>query len=314
MSATVTLLALVLAGPARSSPGPTVKATPSKSEVTLGETFGLEVEASGPPGTAWVYPADAGNENVELRTEPADARAAGNEPLAGVHHYQVAVFALGNVDIPPVTVSYRLPDGTEGETATAPVSLHVLSVLPKDPSQRTLADIRPPMGISVGAAFWTAAACALALAAAFLYWLVKRRRRRTEDVPAAAPPVAPDVEARAALDRLAASGALARGECRPFYIALAEVAKRYLERRLGAPVLEMTSSEMVAFLRDHPHGQGLAAAMKDIAGAADHVKFARGSAVTAEAERHLAGVRQMIDLLETRLRPKIADTPGEKVA
>jgi hypothetical protein len=313
MKATIALLAFILAGPAPASQGPTVKATPSKNEVTLGETFGLDVEASGPPGTAWVFPAEAGNESVELGTLPPDPRAAGSS-TANVHHYRAAVFALGNVDIPPVTVKYGLPDGSEGETATAPVSVRVLSVLPKDPGQRTLADIRPPMGISIGAAFWAAAACLLALAAALAYWLVRRRRHRAGPAAAVAPPLAPDAEARAALERLAVSGALGRGEYRSFYIALAQVAKRYLERRLGAPVLEMTSSEMVAFLRDHPHGQGLASAMRDIAGAADHVKFARGSAVAEEAERHLAGVRQMIDLLETCLRPTPVDAAGEKVA
>jgi hypothetical protein len=314
VSLAVSLLALVLAGPAQPPQAPAVKATPSKGEVSLGETFGLDLEASGPPGTIWTFPAEAGNENVELRTPPPDTRPSATASTANVHHYQAAAFALGNVEIPPVLVKYRLADGTEGETATSPVSLHVLSVLPKDPNQRTLADIRGPTGISIGAAFWAAAAAALVLAGALVYWLVRRRRRRSEAVPAAAPAVAADVEARAALDRLAASGALGRGEYRPFYIALAEVAKRYLERRLGAPVLEMTSSEMVAFLRDHPHGQGLASAMKDIAGAADHVKFARGSAVAVEAERHLAGVRQMVDLMESRLQPKPADAPGAKVA
>ncbi|MFH1175983.1 MAG: hypothetical protein V1750_01155, partial [Acidobacteriota bacterium] len=127
------------------------------------------------------------------------------------------------------------------------------------------------------------------------------------------PPVAPDVEALSALERLAASPLLAHGELRAFYIALVEIAKRYLERRLDVPVLEMTSTEMVSLLRDRESTRDFAVAARDLLGAADRVKFACGSAEIVLAERHLAGVRQMIAALEKRLRPVEPETP-EKAA
>jgi hypothetical protein len=76
----------------------------------------------------------------------------------------------------------------------------------------------------------------------------------------------------------------------------------------------MTTSETVAFLRDHAHGHGLAGPMRDLAGAADQVKFARGSARREEAERHLGVARQMIDGLEARMQPVPPAAAGEKVA
>jgi hypothetical protein len=92
------------------------------------------------------------------------------------------------------------------------------------------------------------------------------------------------------------------------------VAKRYLERRLEAPVVEMTSSEMVAFLREHPHGRAIATSVRDLATAADHVKFARGDAAREEAQRHLAATQRVIDVIEEGLRPSPSDAPGERVA
>jgi hypothetical protein len=76
----------------------------------------------------------------------------------------------------------------------------------------------------------------------------------------------------------------------------------------------MTSTEAVGFLRDHPHGHGLVAPLREIADAADQVKFARGQAQREEAERHLAAAREVVGLLESRLRPAAPAGAGERVA
>lgn len=305
-------LAAATAGAAQT---PSAVATPSKSEVGVGEVFSVEVKGSGPAGTTWSFPAEAGTDTVELRTPPSEPGkdAAASRAAPDAHLYLAAAFALGDVELPAITVPYRLPDGTSGAASTAPVKLRIVSILPKDPAQQQLVDIREPQPLAFGAAFWLAVAALVLLASGGIAWWW-RRRRPPAAAPAVVPAPSPDAEAREALDRLAASGLLARGEYRSYYIALAEVAKRYLERRLGAPILEMTSTETVAFLRDQPHGQGLAGPMRDLAGAADQVKFARGSALREEAERHLSVARQMIDALEARLRPAATAVAGEKVA
>jgi hypothetical protein len=302
------LLAAASAGPRNEV---RVTATPSKSEVGLGETFAVEVHAEGPAGTVWSFPDQAGSDEVDVRSSSSSAAPS---PASDVRRYQAAALALGNVVLPPVAVHYRLPDGSEGEARSAPVTLTVRSILPKDPREQTLADIRGPLELPVGAAFWLACAAGLALAAAVAAFFV-RRRRAGESVAPPVPELPPGDEARAALARLAASDLLTRGEHRAFYIALTDLAKRYLERRLRAPVLEMTSAEMVAFLRGHPKGGGLATPMRELASAADIVKFARGSGAFDAAQRHLAAVGAMIDAVEELLRPAVdAAAKGDKVA
>ena len=206
---------------------------------------------------------------------------------------------------------YRLADGIEGEASSGAVPLKVASLLPKDPQAQKLADVRGPAPVAIGRAFWAALGVALVLAAALVAWLAHRRRRREAPLAVAVPEPPPDTEALRALDALAAAGLLPRGEYRSFYIRLAAVAKRYLERRLGAPVLEMTTAETLAFLRGQAHGGEVLPVMRDVAEAADRIKFAKGQGLSQEAERHLAAVRALVPALEARLRPAPTEPAGQ---
>jgi hypothetical protein len=298
----VILSATVPAGAKDPAGAVTATATASKAEVTVGEVFEVDVAARGPEGTAWTFPVDAGDEQVELRTLSSPASSP---PPAGTQHYAAAVFAIGEAQVPPIQVKYRLPDGTAGTVATAPLTVRILSVLPKDPKEQKLVDIRPPVDVTIGRAFWILVGV-LALLLAAAVWALLRRRRRAVAPKPVVPATPPDVAALQALDQLAASGLLHGGEYRAFYIGLAAIAKRYLEQRLGAPILEMTSSESVAYLRGHAHGAELAPLLRDLATAADRIKFARGQGLREEGERHLLAVRGMITTLEERLRPRPA--------
>ena len=305
------LLLLPMLSPASTSaeaPVPRLTAKASKTDVVVGERFTVEVTAEGPAGTTWTFPAEAGSEEVDLRS-PATGTGAGLPP--NVWRYQAAAFALQETAVPPVEARYRLADGTEGEAASEPVPLRMVSALPKDPKEQTLADVRGPVPLSVGRAFWVALGLLLAALTGLAWWLL-RRRLRAEAARPVVPEVPPDVEALRALDALDASGALAREEYRPFYIALTEAAKRYLERRLSAPVLEMTSVEMLAFVRDHGQARDLVGPLRDLAEAADRVKFAKGPGQRQEAERHRDAVRALVGTLEARLRP-VAPAPGEAI-
>jgi hypothetical protein len=120
--------------------------------------------------------------------------------------------------------------------------------------------------------------------------------------------IAPEEEARLALDQLRQAQHLSRGELRAFYIALTEIAKRYLERRLGAPILEMTTTEVVACLRVHAALDPWLGGVQELMGASDRVKFARGQGVLDEAERQLTMVADMV----VALAPKPADEAQAK--
>jgi hypothetical protein len=144
---------------------------------------------------------------------------------------------------------------------------------------------------------------AVLLVAGLVTWLVRRRRNEAGADAVPEPRTPADVEALGALDQLVASGLLDARAFREFYIRLTAIAKRYLERRLEAPVLEMTTAETLGFLREHEHGGELLPVIRDLAQAADRIKFARGQGLAEAAEGHLAAVRALVPTLETRLRP-----------
>jgi hypothetical protein len=303
------------ATPAPASSFVSVTATASKGEVTVGETFTIELKATGPAGTTYTFPAGAETDSFALHTpaaEPERGSAPATEP--GTHRYEAEVFALGEAEIQPIPVRYRLPDGTAGSSSSNPITLKVVSLLPKDPGEQKLADIRGPLSVGVGRAFWVALVLAAVVVAALVVWLVGRRRRAEAPTAVSVPQAPPDAEALQAIAALASSGLLARGEYRPFYIRLTAVAKRYLERRLEAPVLEMTTAETLAFLRAHRHGGDLLPVVRDLAEAADRIKFAKGQGLAEEGERHLAAVRALVPGLEARLRPAPAATAEGKAA
>lgn len=296
MSTAVALLVVQLA-PAEDGPVK-VSARASATEVTVGQAFTVSVQVAGPPGAAYTFPESSGDDRVELRLAPPPPEAP---PPANERSYQAAVFALDEVAVPAVLVSFRLPDGTTGAAASQPIALKVVSLLPKGDEGSRPADIRPPVPIPTGAPFWIALGTALVAMAALVALVMRWRRRPRAAAVVEAPPVPPDVEARAALERLAASGLAAQERFKEFYVALVEIPKRYLERRLEAPVLEMTSHETVLFLRGHPQGCEVEATVRDLTGTADLVKFAKGSAAVEAAQRHLAAVSAMVEVMESRL-------------
>jgi hypothetical protein len=289
----------LLASPCSGQEAPSATATASVEQVSVGERFHVDVSVAGPEGTRWSFPEQAGDDAVELKLLPPDPET----PLpTGTRRYGALAFALEDAVVPEIAVGYRLPDGSEGELQTGEIPLEVRSLLPKAPEEQTLAGIRPPRPLSIGLPFWIL----VGLVAATLIgaaWAVWHQSRKPALEPPPPPPTPADVEALAALDRLAATDYAARGSWRDYYIELAQIAKRYLERRLHAPVLEMTSAEAAAFLRDHPDGQAVFPALKELAGAADQVKFARAGSQAEEARRHLEGARALVRKLEERLRP-----------
>jgi hypothetical protein len=287
-----------------------VKTVASKAEVSIGERFFVDVKVTAPPGTSFTFPAEVVTDGAELHSLPRDGGAsstAAPPEAPGVHRYEVALFELTDAKVPSVVVKYRTPDGGEGEAATEPVAMKIASRLPKDADPQKIADIRGPVSLTVGPAFWIALGLLGMSLLALVVWLIRRGRPAAGPAAAAPRPTDPAAEARAALAALVASGVLARGDHRGFYIALTALAKRYLERRLGAPVLEMTTAEMVAFLRDSPKAKNLVTPLRDLANAADQIKFARGAGLDAEAERHTAAVREVIRTIEDAFAPAPAE-------
>ena len=287
-------ISLFLALGQASVQAPVIEVRPSTANVSVGERFQVTVEARGPGGTAWEFPKQINDGSVELiQSNPSTA-------LAHTVTYDAQVFAIGaEARIPEIEVQYRAADGSSGAVKSAPVPLNVVSTLDPNDQNPAPADFAPPLPVLVSRAFWVASGLASLLLIALIVWLVRRIRFPKKPVePTVTPAISPEEEALTALDRLAT--ARTAFEPKVFYIQLIQILKQYLERRLEAPILEMTSTETLAFVKSHAWTTPHAVALRDLVTSADLVKFG-GSSDASNAERQIQLVREIVGRID-RLR------------
>jgi len=286
-------LALALVQAPSAGP-PTIEANPSTSNVSIGERLQVTVQARGSSTTTYEFPKEINTGSIDLRLSRPVNR------MASTAVYEAQVFALGaDARIPPIEVHYTLQDGTEGSAASPEVPLNVISSLDPNEENPQPADFAPPVPVLVSRAFWVAAGLAALGLAAGLVALFRRLRFPRKPVdPRVIPAVTPEEEALSGLAALESGKSVM--EARAFYIQLSQILKQYLERRLNAPVLEMTSTETLAFVKNHswtsPHAVGL----RDLVTAADLVKFG-GSSDVSNADRQLQVAREIVGRID-RLR------------
>ncbi len=283
-------LALAQAG----LPLPTLEVRPSTSNVSIGERFQVTLEARGASTTTFEFPREINTGSVELtQSRPLSA-------MASTAVYDAQVFTLGSeARIPEIEVQYKLSDGSTGSVKSPPFPLNVISTLDPSDENPAPADFAPPVPVLVSRAFWISSGLAGLLLVALLALLIRRLRFPKKPVePRVTPAVSPEEETLTRLQALAAGRSTL--EPRTFYIQLIQIVKTYLERRLDAPVLEMTSTETLAFVKAHawtaPHAVGL----RELVTSADLVKFG-GSSDASNADRQLQLARELVGRID-RLR------------
>lgn len=293
MKSLLGIILLVALAQSESSP-PTVVVRPSTSNVSIGERLQVTVEAKGASSTTYDFPNEINTGSVELSlSRPVSSTAS-------VAVYDAQVFALGaEARIPEIEIGYTLADGTAGIVKTDPVALNIISILDPNEENPEPADFAPPVPVLVSRAFWVSSAVATLLVITGLVMLVRRLRFPKKPVdPHVTPAVSPEEQALTRLDALAA--AHRSMDPKGFYIQLSQIVKAYLETRLGAPVLEMTSTETMAFVKGHswtaPHAMGV----RDLVTSADLVKFG-GSSDATNAERQIQLARELVGRID-RLR------------
>jgi Na+-transporting methylmalonyl-CoA/oxaloacetate decarboxylase gamma subunit len=208
-------------------------------------------------------------------------------------------FALGPVAVPGPPVRFTVPGEEPREGVFPATRFTVLPVVPPDGPEPPLADIHglvpPPWWATVP--WWRVAAVVLGLAllAALIVWLVRRRRRKADAAaPEAAPIEVPEAEARRRLAALVARALPEAGRTYEHGTELADLLRRFVERRFGSPLPGYTTGELAAHLAGRPDVSAAdVVALRSILDACDLTKFARrpyDAARAHEAEATAAGL------------------------
>jgi hypothetical protein len=273
---------------------PSIEVRPSSTNVSIGERFQVTVEARGPSGMTFEFPKTVSDGSIEL----AQSRSASSANSVAV--YDAQVFAIGDsAKVPEIEVAFKTGEGAQGAVKSRPVPLNVVSVLDPNEQNPTPADFAPPQPVLVSRAFWVAGAIAGAIIVALFILLARRLRfpKKPSD-PIVVPALTPEEAALQGLESLASR--VATIEPKAFFIQLIQILKAFLEVRLEAPVLEMTSTETLGLVKAHAWTAPHAPALRELISSADLVKFG-GSSHVANAEGHIQLVRDIVARID-RLR------------
>lgn len=291
----LTLCGVSLAQSSASSPIE-VSAHVDRSHVLLGETVVLTVDASYPPTL------DVGLPSADkLNFSPFEVRDAVMTPLplsGGRKHVRYTVRLagdeLGAQTVPSMSIDYKTADGTTHTAQSTPLQVEVVAAPPapgeKADSLRDLKNLDTvPMPAWVYVAAGALGVLALLAIGALVRSLLRRRQRKH------APPLTPHEIALAALDRLLAANLPACGQLKAHYDTLASVLREYLAQRFDLPVLEHTTAEVVAMMRDRSFEEALRMDVRHVLDEADLVKFAKLQVPIERAYAQVAEVRAIVE-------------------
>jgi hypothetical protein len=267
----------------------------------LGEKVTLTWRMWLPRGSRAAFPARPPDDSLHHWTAWAtETRAPSGEyrehRLVGAFQ----TFALGAVSVPGPPVRFRIP-GEPPRDGNFPVARFVVvPTVPLDGPEPPLKDIHglvPPPWWATLPWWWIAAGLALLLALLFLWRWLRRRKPAAPAVPVEAPAEPPEHEARRRLHELVAQRLPEAGRTYEHGTELADLLRRFVERRFGSGVAPGdTTGELAARLSargDVTYAD--VAALRSILEACDLTKFARRPYDTARAHEAEATAARLID-------------------
>jgi hypothetical protein len=162
----------------------------------------------------------------------------------------VAVFAPGEYQIAPLTITQRRPDGSVSELQTPAISLAVSSVLTDDLNLRDLKPQatlpEPPLWPWLVGGVWLAVLLTTVLAGSG-WWIYQRWfKKPVGPIPPLTQldPRPPEVIAQAELDWIERLNLPAQNRLKEHYSLVTNCMRRYIEGRYGLPALERTTDEL----------------------------------------------------------------------
>jgi hypothetical protein len=276
---------------------PTVGVSIDKTEAHVGDRLTLTVSAVAKSGIAVMLPAKLETGKLEI-LDRNDSDKAGRDLGDGRRSHRfvlgVAAYETGELEVPPLEVTYLLPSGQVRSVETESLTINVRPLVAADEQHPDLQPERPPRSAwvedqrVVRALKWGGIGLGGAIVLLTVGLLIRRAWKRR--VPAAVvaatnvPKRAPDAVAIEKLTALRGKGQFAVDGYRPFYFTLTEIVREYLGARYGFAALDMTTTEVLDELKkraEHLVTEG--AEVPRFFSTCDLVKFAKAGSTDAAA-------------------------------
>ncbi len=262
-------------------------ATLSTNAIRIGDPVALTLRVPHAADARITWPELADGRRIAVREHRIEDEAGTSVATWHLTSYETGTHALATNPVRIATAS-----GEQLLSLPSPLTLSVVSALGTN-------DVAPrpskPLA-SWPSRFWVrllAVLAGVALLAALVAFAVRaliRRARRPTPPP---PPVPPHERALRELETLRAKGWMERGEAEPFYVALSDIVRRYLEGRFALRAPELTTEEFIREAAVHTALQDAHRKLvSDFLVQSDLVKFARHRPERAAMEDgHASAVR-----------------------
>ncbi len=243
---------------------PTVGASLDHAEGHVGDRLTLTVSAVAKAGVAVTLPnkLELGKLEVLDRNDTdKNGRDLGDGRRSHRFVIGASAYEVGELEVPPIEVTYINPKGEVRTVQTAPVPFRIRSLVADEEQHPEVQPLKPPRSALVEdkrvvkAVRYGLIGLGGVLVLALATVLIRRALRRAQAGAAADQPSGPvrppDEIAMEKLRALRAAGNFAADQFRPFYFAVAEVVRAYLGARYGFDSLELTTTELLDQLNAH---------------------------------------------------------------
>ncbi len=288
-----------------------VTAVVSQDSVRIGERFLLTIAALHPFDQAPGFPnprqgSAAFGDLEAFRVVSSGYTSLGPRARVDSVVYDVTTFALDSAVIPPLKVSF---DASNVEDSTRRLVIPVVSVVPADADTiRAMAEavrfLKPDQRTTPPWPWILLGLAALAALGTLWYWYTRRRTQTVVGGAPSQPQLSPYDQAMARLNKLEDAKLDAKGSELPYFVELSDAVRTYVERRIGIPALELTTSELLdqfTIVRYKIPG-GTPDAAQQVLGLSDLVKFAEHVPPEPDSRKALERTKRLVDRLEAKQR------------
>lgn len=253
----------------------------------------------------------------------ADGTWSGPEPVDDGQRWtwsgRLSAFRTGEQEVPPVTLAVQRGDATV-TMSSEPLTITIKSVLAPEELENAdaeLADLKPPASLTPDyGPLWAAIGVLLLLLVLSLiaWWLHRRYAAALAAAEVPSDPfhrVPPHVWVYGELQKLIERRLPEEGRVEEFYSELSRILKRYLSGRYRVDLLEQTTEELPATLRQAGAPETSIHDTQDVLGEADLVKFARETPGASQWKAGVDRVYRIVDRTKpVEVQPESAESTG----
>lgn len=280
---------------------PSLKTAVDKTKLLIGEQLKYNVEATFPLNAyhvTWFNVPDS-FDHFEVVIRGRIDTVEKNGLLTYKQTLTLTSFDSGINLLPALPVNFDpLSDDTTFTFFTDSIPIQV-SFSPMD-STETFHDIKTIIEVKneIPLWMWIGGAALLILLIVAVIYLIKYFKNRKKTVSLFTSKLTPFDEAMQSLSMLQKEGLLHKGEVKQFHVKLSDIFKRYLSRKTGKNILNLTSSDILLLLNDTLLSKVDTSVVAGILRMTDAVKFAKYSPPAAESETSFINTKSSIEQIE----------------